>query len=204
MKDARAQESKALHDLQVERQKWLASFEEKNIDMEQLERELASTILAFGNNTVNTTATNEILQRKALDSVKPQWAVNINNYSMETNQIDTNSFDFINNNRYNGKNVSNVSIQSGISEELTKNGSNISAFQHPVNNAVLWDKLLNQYKEELTRLKAELAVLTAHNDKLTDEREQLLLALKNEQGKSQFRISQVNIRLPTSRSHYKF
>ena len=86
-------------------------------------------------------------------------------------QINTESGDFI---------PSNLRIENGSSFKSSLIGS----------NAQVWDQLLQQYKDELTQLRTERAILLTSNSKFSEENSELLKALRDEQAKSQFRISQ--------------
>jgi hypothetical protein len=142
-KEARAQEAKALHDLQLERQKWIASLEEKNEPTTSVPNNFS---LIRGSQNFN---------------IEKGFAAG----AINSNQIDVNTGEYI-------------SSQSGVF-----NGTASSTFG--------WNQLLNQYKEDILHLRSEYTALQAAYNKLVGEKSELMKALRDEQAKSQFRISQV-------------
>ena len=140
LKEARAQEAKALHDLQLERQKWIASLEEKNEP---------------------TTSVPNLIRGSQNFNIEKGFAAG----AINSNQIDVNTGEYI-------------SSQTGVF-----NGTASSTFG--------WNQLLNQYKEDILHLRSEYTALQAAYNKLVGEKSELMKALRDEQAKSQFRISQV-------------
>ena len=126
VKEARAQEAKALYDLQLERQKWVASLE----DMDSLRKEKGCAVETINNN-----------------------------------QIDVKSGEYV--------------------------SSLVGTFNGAVSSTYVWNQLLNQYKEDILQLRNEHSALKNSYSKLVEEKSELIKALRDEQAKSQFRISQV-------------
>lgn len=165
-----------MQELQFERQKWLHSLEEKNVAVGKMEGDIPSkqsgNHMSQGNgryHRINTAA-----------SVQDE-------FSIDSFQIDPLHYNFVSPNLRNR-------ISNDHSSDSSKNRFKNDKSDRK-DNIDMWERLLGQYKDEVARLNAEMKTLKTHNDKLIEEKDQILTALKDQQAKSQFRIAQVGKRI---------
>ena len=133
--------------MQLERQKWVASLEEKN--------EPTISVLNYFSSSRGSQNFYDVLNEKGFAAG-----------TINSNQIDVNTGEYI-------------SSQAG------------GAFNSTASSTFGWNQLLNQYKEDILHLRSEYSALQDGYSKLVGEKSELMKALRDEQAKSQFRISQV-------------
>jgi chromosome segregation ATPase len=182
-----------------ERQKWVLSFEEKSSMIEQLERELTSTVDALNHEKQGKSiAQKDLMQSTADNSVLSHSRESTNmRRSLITGHVD----------------------KSNARHEYPER----SSFRHDhtseadaSSRRVL--ELLQQSQEETTQVRRDLSIMRVERDRLSDqvtvmkrqmeriidEKEQLSKSLKNSENRMLFRDKQVGIHSNLSSYHFNF
>lgn len=178
---AREQDNK----FEEERQKWMQSFEEKSILVEQLERELAATVDAL-----NREKEEKLEFQRQIDQPKPLLTVA------------PSSNPFPSQDHWANEGPRRVPVQLPMS---STNGSStvIDHDDQSANRRVL--ELLKQSQDETAQVRRELSSVRSERDRLIDQlsvmkrqierltqdREELLVSIKNTDSKLKFRAEQV-------------
>lgn len=176
LKQAREQENNALKTLELEREKWTKSIEEKSLLVNQLERELRSTVdtLEF--------------QRRFLPFNMPSTQESVKLVTEEVIMEELKK---------------RLKL---VPPKLDKSFTQLPTSTSNSDQNQLWNELLNQYKDQLQKARFDLSEMIRANEKLTlqvselsdklnvvnDYKEQLKIALNDTEGKLQFRTSQVS------------
>lgn len=221
-KGARESEAYRNKSLGEERERWARSFEEKSVMIEQLERELQSAVDALevqrqqsqrsGNSTLImdddriNSEFKKLLQSQSPSRKSPARRVQVGVPLESSRSFPQRSFL----DTSHAAQHLNQSTNSHVHEHAKSHHE--SMFMHggvengsPLMSTDAWNRLLEQYKEQLQRCRDEVASLqlekkdlmqrileaTKEMARLVDERDQLKLANTDLEGKLQFRSNQV-------------
>lgn len=194
---SREQEQKALQRLEEERSKWQYEFEKKTVIINELERELELTVDTLEHERKDTTTANDSsLSRKSsgrlLTTTSPIRKLSDDAIDIQFRQL---------------LKEDPVAPRSASSTPRSKPIDITSPIDTPApsgDSSTIWNELLNQYKEQLKKLKQEnLAIFqekqtlqqqnqTYFNQihQLKEEQEQYKIALQDLEGKYTFRSTQ--------------
>ena len=158
-----------------ERQKWVTSFEEKSIMIEQLERELTSTVDAL----------NQVTQEKTVvqkELVRSSWDVTNLSQSLES----------VNFKRVaSGPDNSNNSRQDEAAEAGASSRRVLELLQRSQDETTQARRELSNARLERDRLSDQISSMKRQIDRLTEDREEVAKLMKNNDSKLHFRNEQV-------------
>ena len=220
LREAREQEAKALNDLEMERRKWTHSFEEKSFMIEQLERELSSTVEAldyeqhgdFKDTTHirNTDAYSKILNSSEIASrnhdlfhASSSYGFSSDQEALHAKESDFGTFVPASNPYLAHSHEVDISSRARIN--VSGRATSETELDNSRNGRGVWQDLLVQYQEQLQQVRAEaekanlqktqMAAQLAHMRKEAEVHEEelahLQMACRNVEGKLQFRVAQV-------------
>jgi hypothetical protein len=205
---SREQELLAMKRLEEERLRWNHELDKKSLIINELERELETTVDTLGQERINTSRYYTSVEQNSVSnksfypnnvSMEPILSSTLKQPAVLTDDEIEKDFRRILNRPavYPSQPAASTKIEDYTSIQKLASGGEAS-----VN---IWNELLNQYKDQLTKLKQEnLALLhekqslqrsnqDLHTDviSLQESREQYRIALQDAEGKLQFRTSQV-------------
>jgi hypothetical protein len=180
-----------------ERQKWVLSFEEKSSMIEQLERELTSTVDALNREKQEKSMAQKVLMQSTADS-------SALSHSRESTSMRRSL-------------ISGHVDKSNVRHEYPERssfGQDHTSDADASSRRVL--ELLQQSQEETTQVRRDLSVMRVERDRLSDqitvmkrqmeriidEKEQLSKSLKNSENRMLFRDKQVGVHSNFSSCHF--
>lgn len=182
-----------------ERQKWVLSFEEKSSMIEQLERELTSTVDALNHEKQEKSIAQKDLMRSTADS-------SVLSHSRESQNLRRSLI---------SSHVDKSNIRHEHSERSSFRQDHTSEADASSRRVL---ELLQQSQEETTQVRKDLSIMRVERDRLSDqvtvlkrqmeriidEKEQLAKSLKNSENRMLFRDKQVRINVMiASRLNFK-
>jgi hypothetical protein len=219
LQQSREKEVRTLKKLEDERLKWNHEFEKKSLIINELERELETTVDVLQHERSHNTVHSE----------RPQYS-NYNNHlnydplssnpilsgtSMSRQPVTLSDQDIENDFRrslqrnsliYNSHNHSNNNLYQSTTSTRVDNYQNTNTNSGSADpSANIWNELLNQYKDQLTKLKQENTFLLSEKQtlqmanqelnnsllSLQETKDQYKIAYQDSEGKLLFRSSQV-------------
>jgi hypothetical protein len=173
-----------------ERAKWVQTFEEKSIMIDQLERELTSTVDALNQEKQEKTIVQKQLVQTSRNVSNLSHSVETVNQNIEAPPLPDNSGHSKHDNRRSPENIDH----SKHDDYLERGASDRRVLE-----------LLQQSQEETVQARREIAFMRAERDqqadqvsmtkrqleRLTEDRDQLLIMKKNSDNKLKFRNEQV-------------
>jgi hypothetical protein len=219
LQQSREQEVRTLKKLEDERVKWNHEFEKKSLIINELERELETTVDVLqherSHNTVHSERpqynnynnhlnydpilSNPILSSTSMSrppvTLSDQDIENDFRRSLQRNSLIYNSHNHSNNNLYQSTTSTRV-------DDYQNTNTNTGSADPSAN---IWNELLNQYKDQLTKLKQENTFLLSEKQtlqmanhelnnsllSLQEAKDQYKIAYQDSEGKLLFRSSQV-------------
>jgi chromosome segregation ATPase len=171
----KAREQEILFD--EERQKWVQTFEEKSIMIEQLERELTSTVDALNQEKEEKT----FVQKELVQST---WELSNLSLSLEAANQRKEPSPPVPDTSYHMRHDDYV--ETGASSRRV-----LELLQQSQEETTQARKELGAVRSERDRLSDQVSAMRRQIDRVSEDRDQLLISLKNSESKLHFRNEQV-------------
>ena len=159
-----------------ERQKWVRSFEEKSIMIEQLERELTSTVDALNLEKQEKSVVEDELVKSSWDVTNLSQSLDSANYrrGSQPTQNDSNSYKHV------------ERIDAGASSRRV-----LELLQQSQEETSQARRELTVTRSERDRLIDQISAMKRQMDRLAEDRDELAKSIRNNDNKLQFRNEQV-------------